>query len=102
MKSHSRIKETTNRGVTSVTDSLGENRSNPMKKQQKTLSLPNLNTLIISSISRICLKALRRFQLFIAFTEQKKKVPFSMAIANGELMHKCFPKHLRMGTTRMK
>ena len=55
---------------------------------------------IISS-SRICLIALR-FQLFIAFTERKKKVPFSMAIGNGELMHECFPKHLRMGTARMK
>ena len=25
-----------------------------------------------------------------------------MAIGNGELMHECFPKHLRMGTARMK
>ena len=50
-----------------------------------------------STSSRICLIALR-FQLFIAFTERKKKVPFSMAIGNGELMHECFPKHLRMGT----
>ena len=25
-----------------------------------------------------------------------------MAIENGELMHECFPKHLRMGTARMK
>ena len=24
-----------------------------------------------------------------------------MAIENGELMHECFPKHLRMGTARM-
>ena len=32
----------------------------------------------------------------------KKQVPFSMAIGNGELMHECFPKHLRMGTARMK
>ena len=54
-----------------------------------------------SSRSRICLIALR-FQLFIAFTERKKKVPFSMAIGNGELMHEGFPKHLRMGTARMK
>ena len=54
-----------------------------------------------SSSSRICLKALR-FQVFIAFTERKNKVPFSMAIGNGELMQECFPKHLRMGTARMK
>ena len=54
-----------------------------------------------SSSSRICLIALR-FQLFIAFTERKKKVPFSMAIGNGELMHECFFKHLRMRTARMK
>ena len=26
----------------------------------------------------------------------------SMAIANGELMHECFPKQSCMGTTRMK
>ena len=25
-----------------------------------------------------------------------------MAIGNGELMHECFPKHLRMGTANMK
>ena len=25
-----------------------------------------------------------------------------MAIGNGELMQECFPKHLRMGTARMK
>ena len=43
-----------------------------------------------------------RCQLFIAFIDQKKKVPFSMAVGNGELMHECFPKHLRMGTARMK
>ena len=31
------------------------------------------------------------------------KVPFSMAIGNVELMHKCFPKHSRMmRTARMK
>ena len=29
-------------------------------------------------------------------------VPFSMAIANGDLMHECFPKHSRMGTARTK
>ena len=25
-----------------------------------------------------------------------------MAIGNGKLMHECFPKHLRMGISRMK
>ena len=25
-----------------------------------------------------------------------------MAIGNGELMHECFPKHLRMGTAKTK
>ena len=54
-----------------------------------------------SSSSRICLIELR-FQLFIAFTERRKEVPFSMVIGNGEHMHACFPKHLRMGTARMK
>ena len=42
-----------------------------------------------------------RLQLFIAFTEGKKKVSFSMAIGNGELMHVWFPKSLRMITARM-
>ena len=30
------------------------------------------------------------------------EVPFSMTIGNEKLMHECFPKHLHMGTTRMK
>ena len=33
---------------------------------------------------------------------RKKEVSFSMTIGNEELMHECFPKHLRMGTARMK
>ena len=33
---------------------------------------------------------------------EKIIVPFSMAIGNIELMHKCFPKHLHMGRARMK
>ena len=32
----------------------------------------------------------------------EKQVPFSMAIGKEELMHECFPKHLHMGTARMK
>ena len=30
----------------------------------------------------------------------KNRVPFSMAVQNVKLMHKCSPEHLRMGTTR--
>ena len=52
-------------------------------------------------------------QLFLLFRSEytwctcscavgKKKVPFSIAIRNKELMHECFPKHLRMGKIRMK
>ena len=37
----------------------------------------------------------------ISFRE-KKKVPFSMAIENGELVHECFLKHSRIRTARMK
>ena len=33
---------------------------------------------------------------------EKRKVQFSMAIGNGELMHEYFPKHSRMGTARTK
>ena len=33
---------------------------------------------------------------------RREQVPFSMTIENGELMHECFPKHLRMGTARQK
>ena len=36
------------------------------------------------------------------FTLRKKKVPFSMAIGHGELMHECFTKHSSMGTARIK
>ena len=32
----------------------------------------------------------------------ERKVPFSMAIENMELMHECSPEHLRMGTARLK
>ena len=34
------------------------------------------------------------------FVSRKKKVPFRMAIGNGELMHECSPSS--MGTARMK
>ena len=51
-----------------------------------------------SSSSRICLIALR-FQLFIAFTERKREVPFSMAIGNGELMQ-VFPQTLAHGNSK--
>ena len=34
-------------------------------------------------------------------TAGKKEVSFSMT-GNEELMQECFPKHLRMGTARMK
>ena len=40
--------------------------------------------------------------IFSCTKKRKEEVPFSMAIGNGELMHKCFPKHSRMGTARMK
>ena len=39
--------------------------------------------------------------LVVALSE-KKQVSFSMTIGNEELMHKCFPKHLRMEIARMK
>ena len=35
-------------------------------------------------------------------TVGKNEVSFSMTIGNEELMQECFPKHLRMGTARMK
>ena len=44
-------------------------------------------------VSRICLIALR-FQLFIAFTQRKRRTVHDMAIGNGELMHESFPKHV--------
>ena len=34
---------------------------------------------------------------------RREQVPFSMAIVNGgELMHECFPTHLRIETARLK
>ena len=44
----------------------------------------------------------QHFDHFDHVMSQKKKVPFSMAIEKGELMHECFPKHLCMGTARIK
>ena len=35
-------------------------------------------------------------------TVGKKQVSFRMATVNVELIHECFPKHLRMGIARMK
>ena len=35
-----------------------------------------------------------------SISARREQVPLSMAIGNGELMHECFPKHLRMGTAR--
>ena len=35
-------------------------------------------------------------------TVGKKEVSFSITIGNEKLTHECFPKHLRMGTARMK
>ena len=35
-------------------------------------------------------------------TGGKKQVLFSMAIGNVELMHKCFPKKMGLGTARIK
>ena len=37
----------------------------------------------------------RLFDHFDYVVSPKKKVPFSIAIGNGELMHECFPKHSR-------
>ena len=64
-------------------------------------SLAELFFVKFQQFSRIRLIALS-FQLFIAFTERKKKVPFSMAIGNGQPLQECFPKNLLMGTARMK
>ena len=35
-------------------------------------------------------------------TVGKNQDSFNMTIGNKKLMHECFPKHLRMGTARMK
>ena len=40
--------------------------------------------------------------IFSCTKERNEEVSFSMGIGSWELMHKCFPKHLRMGTARMK
>ena len=36
------------------------------------------------------------------FASCKKQVAFSVAIGNEKLKHECFPKHSRMGISRMK
>ena len=35
-----------------------------------------------------------------SYTVGKRKVPFSMAIGNGELMHECFRKELSHGNSK--
>ena len=49
-----------------------------------------------------CSTALLLPDLIAVFAERREQVPFSMAIGNGELMHECSPKYLRMGTAIMK
>ena len=43
-----------------------------------------------------------RILFCVVALSEKKEVPFSMAIGNEQLMHKCFLKHSRMGTAKMK
>ena len=35
-------------------------------------------------------------------SQKKKKVSFSVAIGNVEVIQECFPRNVRMGTARMK
>ena len=41
------------------------------------------------------------FPIFHCFHRAKNQVPFSVAIGTVELMHGCFPAHVRMGTARL-
>ena len=71
-------------GVTShpVTDPLGENRRNPAKKQEFSIVVYILSISTFCSEHTLCTSSC---------TVGKKQVPFSMAIANVKLTHKCFP-----------
>ena len=52
---------------------------------------------------RVLLNAAALLSDFIAvFANRREQVTFSKAIGNMELMHECFPKHLRMGTARKR
>ena len=42
------------------------------------------------------------FCALVVAPSEKKEISFSMTIGNEELMPECSPKHLRMGTARMK
>ena len=87
--------------VLAFSDSATTRAHKSIRCESRNTDAPVTGCSKLTNSSRICLIALR-FQLFIAFTERKKKVPFSMAIGNGELVQECFHKHLRMGTARMK
>ena len=50
----------------------------------------------------IVFSLMARYNQKKGYPRRAKKVPFSMAIEKVELMHKCFTKHLLMGTSRMK
>ena len=45
---------------------------------------------------------MRLFDHFDHDVWRKNKLTFSMAVENGELMHKCFPKHSHIRTARIK
>ena len=60
---------------------------------------PVSNTILLLLVSLVFDKRLFDFDHLVS---RKNKVPFSMAIRNEERMNECFPKHLRMGTARMK
>ena len=53
-------------------------------------------------IVKFYLIALDSHNVYIVIEVRREQVPFSMAIENMELMHECSPKHLRMGTARLK
>ena len=70
-------------------------------KMKKSSTIPRY--LYQNTIFYIIVSFYRRlFDHFDHVVSRKKKVPFSMAIGNGELMQECFPKHSGMATARMK
>ena len=65
-----------------------------------SLAIPNFKNyslLVLSFVNSTQLP-----DLIAVFAQQREQVPFSMAMGNVELMHEYFPKHLYMGTGRMK
>ena len=60
------------------------------------------NILLFLFLEFSLINSVSTFRMFSVLSLSEERVPFSMAMENGELMHECSPEHLRMGTAILK